>query len=69
MEDQRMKIGTVVFVLLFLFACVPTKTWISTPSTQQVQNVDFSAGLTPLKRDKNHFVSFRLLLTIKRNRI
>ena len=63
-----MKIGSVVFVLLFLFACVPAKTWISTPSTQQVQNIDFTAGLTPLKRDKNHFVSFHLFIDNKTDR-
>jgi hypothetical protein len=30
-----------------------------------VQNSDFSARLTPLKRDKEHFVSFRLFIDNK----
>ena len=62
-----MRIGSIVFVLLFLVACVPAKTWISKPSAQQVQNADFSARLTPLKRDKAHFVSFRLFIENKTN--
>ncbi len=57
-----MRIGSVVWILLFLASCVPSKMWISTPVTQQVQNTDFSAQLTPLKRDKEHFVSFRLII-------
>ncbi len=61
-----MRIGSVVLLLLFLAACGPAKkTWISSPSTQQVQNADFSARLTPLKRDKEHFVSFRLFIDNK----
>ena len=60
-----MRIGSVVLLLLFLTACVPAKTWISSPSTQQVKNADFSARLTPLKRDKEHFVSFRLFIDNK----
>ena len=60
-----MRIGSVVLLLLFLAACVPAKTWISSPSTQQVKNADFSARLTPLKRDKEHFVSFRLFIDNK----
>jgi hypothetical protein len=60
-----MRIGSIVCLLLFLAACVPAKTWISSPSTQQVQNTDFSAQLTPLKRDKEHFVSFRLFIDNK----
>lgn len=60
-----MRIGSVVLLLLFLAACVPAKTWISSPSTQQVKNADFSARLTPLKRDKKHFVSFRLFIDNK----
>ena len=49
----------------FWLPAVPAKTWISSPSTQQVQNADFSARLTPLKRDKEHFVSFRLFIDNK----
>ena len=62
-----MRIGIVVFVLLSLSACVTAKTntWSSRPSTQQVQNADFSAQLTPLKRDKEPFVSFRLFIENK----
>ena len=60
-----MRIGSIVCMLLFLAACVPAKTWISNPSTQQIQNSDFSAQLTPLKRDKEHFVSFRLFIDNK----
>ena len=60
-----MKIGSIVCLLLFLAACVPAKTWISRPSTQQVQNTDFSARMTPFKRDKAHFVSFRLFIDNK----
>ena len=60
-----MRIGSVVFVLLFLVACIPSKTWISNPATQQVRNFDFSAQLTPLKREKEHFVSFRLSINNK----
>jgi len=61
-----MRIGSVVLLLFFLAACAPAKkTWISSPSTQQVQNTDFSAQLTPLKRDKEHFVSFRLFIDNK----
>jgi hypothetical protein len=60
-----MRIGSIVCLLLLLAACVPSKTWISRPSTQQVQNSDFSARLTPLKRDKEHFVSFRLFIDNK----
>jgi hypothetical protein len=60
-----MKIGSVAFALLFLVACVPAKTWISHPPEQQVQNDDFSARLIPLKRDKEHFVSFRLFIDNK----
>ncbi|MCP4578654.1 MAG: hypothetical protein GY846_20455 [Deltaproteobacteria bacterium] len=60
-----MRIGSIVCMLLFLAACVPAKTWISKPSTQQIQNSDFSAQLTPLKRDKEHFVSFRLFIDNK----
>jgi len=62
-----MRIGIVVFVLLSLTACVTAKTntLSSRPSTQQVQNADFSAQLTPLKRDKEHFVSFRLFIENK----
>ena len=60
-----MRIGSVAFMLLFLVACVPAKTWMSNPSTQQVQNTDFTARLTPLKRDKEHFVSFRLFIENK----
>lgn len=63
-----MRIGSIVCLLLFLTACVPAKTWISSPSTQQVQNIDFSARLTPLKRDKEHFVSFRLFIDNKTDR-
>ena len=63
-----MRIGSIVCLLLFLTACVPAKTWISRPSTQQVQNTDFSARLTPLKRDKEHFVSFRLFIDNKTDR-
>ena len=63
-----MRIGSVVLLLLFLAACAPAKkTWISSPSTQQVQNTDFSVRLTPLKRDKEHFVSFRLFIDNKTN--
>jgi len=66
LEDKKMRIGSVVLLLLFLAACGPVKkTWISSPSTQQVQNADFSARLTPLKRDKEHFVSFRLFIDNK----
>jgi len=60
-----MRIGSGVLLLLFLAACVPAKTWISSPSTQLMQNSDFSARLTPLKRDKGHFVSFRLFIDNK----
>ena len=60
-----MRIGSIVCMLLFLVACVPAKTWISKPSTQQIQNSDFTAQLTPLKRDKEHFVSFRLFIDNK----
>ncbi len=62
-----MRIGTVVLVLLSLAACVTTKsvTWSSIPATQQVQNADFTAQLTPLRRDKQHFVSFRLFIRNK----
>ena len=60
-----MKIGSIAFALLFLVACVPAKTWISRPSAQLVQNAEFSARLTPLKRDKEHFVSFRLFIDNK----
>jgi len=63
-----MRIGSVVLLLLFLAACVPAKTWISNPATQQVQNTDFNAQLTPLKRDKEHFVSFRLFIDNKTGR-
>lgn len=63
-----MRIGSIVCLLLFLTACVPAKTWISRPSTQQVQNTDFSARLTPFKRDKEHFVSFRLFIDNKTDR-
>ena len=62
-----MRMGSIVCLLLLLTACVPSKTWISRPSTQQVQNSDFSARLTPLKRDKEHFVSFRLFIDNKTN--
>ena len=62
---MRMRIGSTVLLMLFLAACVPAKTWISNPSTQQVQNADFSARLTPLKRDKEHFVSFKLFIDNK----
>jgi len=59
-----MRIGIVVFVLLSLTACVTAKTntWSSSPATKQVQNADFTAQLTPLRRDKQHFVSFRLFI-------
>ena len=60
-----MKIVSVALALLFLAACVPAKTWISRPTQQQVQNAEFSARLTPLKRDKEHFVSFRLFIENK----
>ena len=62
-----MRIGIVMFVLLSLTACVTAKTntWNSQPPTQQVQNADFTAQLTPLKRDKQHFVSFRLFINNK----
>ena len=62
-----MRIGIVVFVMLSLTACVTAKTntWSSRPPTQQVQNADFNAQLTPLKRDKEHFVSFRLFIENK----
>ncbi|MCG6878917.1 MAG: hypothetical protein LJE96_07205 [Deltaproteobacteria bacterium] len=64
-----MKIGTVVLMVLFLAACVTakTKSWTSIPSTRQVQNADFSVQLTPLKRDKANFVSFRLFIDNKTN--
>ncbi len=65
-----MKIKTIALLLLFLAACVPakTKTWVSTPSTREMQNADFSTQLTPLKRDKEHFVSFRLQIGNKTDR-
>jgi len=63
-----MRIGSIVCMLLFLATCVPAKTWISKPSTQQIQNADFSAQLTPHKRDKEHFVSFRLFIDNKTDR-
>jgi hypothetical protein len=59
-----MRVG-LVLILLFLVSCAPSKTWISTPTTQQVQSTDFSARLTPLKRDKKHFVSFKLFIDNK----
>ena len=64
-----MKTGTVVLMAFFLAACMTaeTKSWTSTPQTRQVQNADFSAQLTPLKRDKANFVSFRLLIDNKTN--
>lgn len=51
-----------VLVILLLTACVPAKTWISQPTRAEVQNADFTARLTPQKRDKAHFVSFRLVV-------
>ncbi len=66
-----MRIGIAVLVLLSLTACVTTNTnlWSSRPPTQMVQNADFSAQLTPLKRDKEHFVSFRLFINNKTDQI
>ncbi len=65
-----MKIGSVLLLALFLCACVPAKTttWISNPSTKEVRNKEFSASITPLKRDKDHFVSFRLFVRNKTDR-
>ncbi|MBW2709862.1 MAG: hypothetical protein JRD04_11475 [Deltaproteobacteria bacterium] len=60
-----MRFGSVVLLVLFLAACVPAKTWISSPPAQQVQNTDFTTRLTPLKRDKEQFVSFRLFIDNK----
>ena len=64
-----MKIGTVVLMAFLMAACVTekTKSWTSIPPTRQVQNADFSAQLTPLKRDKENFVSFRLSIDNRTN--
>ena len=64
-----MKIGTVVLMAFLMAACVTekTKSWTSIPPTRQVQNADFSAQLTPLKRDKANFVSFRLSIDNRTN--
>ena len=60
---MRIKIWSVLFLLILLTACAPTKrikNWVSSPSVQEEGNRSFDARFEPLKGDKKFFVSFRL---------
>ena len=60
---MKIKIWSVLFLLILLTACAPTKKikdWISSPSVQKGGNKSFGARFEPLKGDKKFFVSFRL---------
>jgi len=60
---MKIKIWSVIFLLILLIACAPTKkikNWISNPSVQKGGNKSFEARFEPLKGDKKFFVSFRL---------
>jgi len=60
---MKIKIWSIVFLLILLTACAPTKkikNWISSPSVQKGGNESFGVRFEPLKGDKKFFVSFRL---------
>jgi len=60
---MKIKIGCVLFFLILMTACAPTKkikNWVSSPSVQEGGNKSFGARFEPLKGDKKFFVSFRL---------
>ncbi len=60
---MKIKIWSVLFLLILLTACAPTKkikNWISNPSVQKGGNESFGVRFEPLKGDKKFFVSFRL---------
>ncbi len=60
---MKIKIWSVLVLLIVLTACAPTKkikNWVSSPSVQKGGNKSFEARFEPLKGDKKFFVSFRL---------
>ena len=60
---MKIKIWSVLFILILFTACAPTKkikNWISSPSVQKGGNESFGVRFEPLKGDKKFFVSFRL---------
>ena len=60
---MKIKSWSVIFLLILLTACAPTKkikNWVSSPSVQKGGNQSFEARFEPLKGDKKFFVSFRL---------
>ncbi|MBL7204633.1 MAG: hypothetical protein ISS63_09905 [Desulfobacteraceae bacterium] len=60
---MKIKIWSVLFLLILFTACAPTKkikNWVSNPSVQKGGNRSFEARFEPLKGDKKFFVSFRL---------
>ena len=68
---MKIKIWSIVFLLILLTACAPTKkikNWISSPSVQKGGNKSFGVRFEPLKGDKKFFVSFRLSVMNKTNK-
>ena len=68
---MKIKIWSIVFLLILLTACAPTKkikNWISSPSVQKGGNESFGVRFEPLKGDKKFFVSFRLSVMNKTNK-
>jgi len=60
---MKIKIWSVLFILILFTACAPTKkikNWVSSPSVQKGGNESFGVRFEPLKGDKKFFVSFRL---------
>ena len=69
---MKMKIWGVLILLVLFTACAPTKkikNWISNPSVQKEVNKYFGARFEPLKGEKKFFISFRLSVMNKTDKV
>lgn len=64
MTTKRVCLMLAVFFLL-LSGCSATKTWISSPEVQRVENSFYTISVTPVKSNSELFNSFRLELVNK----
>jgi hypothetical protein len=55
----------IVFLLVCLIGCAPTKTWTSNPEVQTTGNQYYKAELEPVKKDNAFFEMFRLTVENK----
>jgi hypothetical protein len=68
---MKMRIWSVLLLLVLLTACAPAKrtgNWISIPPLQKGENKSFAVKLEPLKKDKRFFVAFHLSVRNKTGR-